>query len=139
VPSASGVFSAGAVGSSGGAAATVCPDAVAAAGVRSDSLAITIVIAAASTARPASCPPISFGSIGDDEATVSTLVPPCFLDEAALPLPFVGGPELGVIVGNKLERPGGVTVVPGIPGSGLVGGIVTGGTVPGGGLDEELE
>lgn len=36
-------------------------------GVRSDSLAITIVIAAASTASPASWPPISRGSSGSAE------------------------------------------------------------------------
>lgn len=107
--------------------------------MRSDSLATTIVIAAASTARPASCPPISLGSIGDDDATVSTLVPPCFFDVDFGP--FAGGLELGVMVGNRVERPPGVTVVPGIPGPGLVGGgIVIGGTLPvGGGFDVELE
>ncbi len=122
----------------GGAAATVGPEDVAACGVRSDNLATTMVIAAASTARPASCPPISFGSIGNDDATVSTLVPPCFFGVAALP--SADGAELGVMVGNRPLRPPGVTVVPGNPGpEPLGGGIVTGGSVPVGGFGEELE
>lgn len=81
--------------------------------MRSDSLAIPIAMAAASTASPASCPPIMRGSSGSDEAvevafvTFRLLCPTGLLDD---------GVELGVTVGNKLLRPPGVTVVPGSPG-----------------------
>lgn len=123
------------VGSGGGAAATVCPVDVAGCGVRSDSRATTIVIAAASTARPASCPPISLGSIGDEDASVTALVPPRFLVPCPGPDDVDGELELGPTVGNRLEMLPGVIVVSGTPGF-VTGGIVTGGSVPVGGGDE---
>lgn len=82
--------------------------------MRSDSLAIPIVMAAASTASPAIWPPIMRGSSGSDEAVEVAFVtfrlpwPTALLDGAGL--------GVGVTVGNKLLRPPGVTVVPGIPG-----------------------
>lgn len=69
-------------------------------------------MAAASTASPASCPPIMRGSSGSDEAVEVAFV------TFRLPWPtgLLDGVELGVTVGNKLLRPPGVTVVPGSPG-----------------------
>jgi len=117
-------------GCGGGGAAAGCPDGAADAscGVRSDSLATTIVMAAARTARPASCPPMRRGSSGKDEAVDVALVTrrfPC--RELTL------GEGLGVTTGNKLEMLPGVTVVPGSPGT--VGGSDP---VPGGTVGEEL-
>src|SRR5690242_3943251 len=73
-------------------------------GVRSDNLATTIVIAAASTARPASWPPIRRGSSGSAEDVCWTLI--------ALRWSFLfcpaWGEAVGVTVGKRPPRLGGV-------------------------------
>ena len=69
------VSAVGATGSGpGGAAATVWLACEASCGVRSESLAITIVIAATRTASPASCPPIRRESSGSEDAVEVALV-----------------------------------------------------------------
>lgn len=108
--------------------------ALADAGVRSDSRATAIVIAAARTASPASWPPMRRGSSGTaEETSVARTV------LRALAADDDGSDEegLGVTVGNRPFRLGGLTVVPAIGasvgGSGkVVGG--GGGVVVGGGL-----
>jgi len=96
-------------------------------GVRSDSRATTIVIAAARTARPASCPPISRGSSGSaDEAWV---IPASLC--VCLFCGVAGGDVCGVTTGNRPDSPAGLIVAPGI-GASVVGGSV------GGGLDTGL-
>ncbi len=99
--------------------------------MRSDSLATTIVIAAASTASPASWPPIRRGSSGRaDEVCVT---PASLLAFAALD---GDGDGRGVTVGNRPVRPAGVIVVPGTGanvGGGSAGGVdggVDGGPEP---------
>ena len=85
--------------------------------MRSDSLATTIVIAAASTASPASCPPIRRGSNGSaDEAWV---IPASLRARLGL----LDGEACGVTVGNRPDSPAGVIVAPGI-GASVVGGSV---------------
>lgn len=84
--------------------------------MRSESLATTIVTAAASTASPASCPPIRRGSSGSDDAVDVALVIFRF-SRRAVPV----GVGLGVTTGNRFEMLPGVTVVPGSPGT--AGGI----------------
>jgi hypothetical protein len=89
-------------------------------GVRSDSLATAIVIAAASTARPASWPPIWRGSMGTaDEVRRASL--------RTVPFERWGGPEelgLGVTTGNRPDRLPGLTVVFGNVGKSPVGRVV---------------
>src|SRR5207245_7095986 len=69
-------------------------------GVRSDSLATTIVIAAASTARPASWPPMRRGSSGSaDEAWEALVTLP-----ASLCGSLADDEEVGVTVGNRPPR-----------------------------------
>ena len=92
--------------------------------MRSDSLATTIVRAAASTASPATCPPMRRGSSGNDDA-----VDIAFVGLRFPPLELTLGEELGVTTGNKLEMLPGVTVVPGSPGAEPGNDPVTGGTV----------
>lgn len=88
-----------------GGAASAGPDTC---GVRSDSLATTIVIAAARTASPASWPPISRGSSGSaDEVWVT----PASL---WLRVGLLDGVACGVTTGNRLDRLEGVMVAPGI-------------------------
>lgn len=77
-------------------------------GVRKESRATTIVIAAASTASAASWPPIRRGSSGSaDEVTPASLRLLC---RSGLP-PLCDG--LGVTTGNRLDRLPGETVVVG--------------------------
>jgi hypothetical protein len=92
--------------------------------VRRDSRATTMVIAAASTASPASCGPMSRESSGNaDEVSVARVAcRPC-----ADGLDDVDG--CGVTVGKRPDRPAGEMVAPGI-GSNVPGG--SGGGVEGG-------
>lgn len=113
--SSASVLASAAVGAGGGAAATVCPDwpADASCGVRSDSLATTMVIAAARTASPATCPPIRRESSGNEDAVDVALATFRFPRR-----PGVAGVLLGVTTGNRLVMLlGGVTEVPGSPGA----------------------
>jgi hypothetical protein len=83
--------------------------------VRSDRRATTMVIAAASMARPASWPPIRRGSSGNaDEVSVTPSSLLCLPPEPAACAD-------GVTVGNSPLSPDGETVAPGI------GAYVTGG------------
>jgi hypothetical protein len=83
-----------------------------------------MVIAAASTARPISCPPISLGSKGSDEAVVVAFV---ILGLDRCCVPGVADGE-GVTTGKRLVMLPGVTVVPGKPGTvvGSAGTVITG-------------
>lgn len=93
-------------------------------GLRSESRAIAIAMAASSTARPASWPPISRGSSGTIAASVVTLdrdrwadgntTPPLLLLPLLVPVP-------GEIVGNSPPAPP--------PPEPATGGSVTGGNV----------
>jgi hypothetical protein len=93
------------VGPLDGAAA----DPVGACGVRSDSRATTMVIAAASTASPASWPPTRRGSSGRVDAVGVTAV----AWRLCCWLPLGLGVELGVTTGNSPDKLAGVTVEPG--------------------------
>lgn len=97
--------------------------------MRSESLATTIVMAAARTASPASCPPMRRGSSGNDDAVDVAFATPRFSWRVALGV----GVGLGVTTGNKLVMLPGVTVVPGNP-----AGVDGNGPVPGGVIGEEL-
>lgn len=79
------------------------------------------MIAAASTARPPTCPPMRRGSSGSDEAVEVTLVTLCFLARLGC---SAGGVAPGVTTGNKLVMLPGVTVVLGSPGTEEGGGRV---------------
>lgn len=88
-------------------------------GVRSESRATTMVIAAARTARPASCPPIRRGSSGsEDEAwVIAASLCVCLGSRVA------GGELCGVTTGNRPDSPAGLIVAPGM-GASVVGGRV---------------
>jgi len=83
--------------------------------VRSDSLATTIVIAAASSASPASWPPMSRESSGSAEEVwvIRASLGAC--------VGLADGVACGVTVGNRPDRASGVMVAPGI-GTSVVGG-----------------
>ena len=97
------------------------PDPAGACAVRSDIRTTAIVIAAASTASPASCGPISLESSGSaDEVSVARVTfRPCAAGLEEL------GVACGVTTGKRLDRPPGVMVAPG-SGMSVVGGSVGG-------------
>ncbi len=103
-------------------------------GLRSESRAIAIMMAPASTASPASCPPISRGSSGTIAAAVATLDRCLCADGNVTPLPLpLLEPGLGEMVGNSPFAPPPAEPV---PGGSVTGGKVTvvlGGVVPGSG------
>jgi len=94
-------------------------------GARSDSRAIAIATAPASTASPASCPPMRRSSIGTVAAASAARKGARGLAE----LRALGDPTLGVglaeTVGNKPEGSAGDTPVPGMAGKFCCAGIVT--------------
>ena len=102
-------------------------------GVRNDSLTIAIVMAAARTTRPASCPPIRRGFNGSVfEAEIALIRRECLL---LLVAPLAAGLAVGCgdTVGN---RPDGLVPVPGLGTAGTAGtaGIVGSGGSGGSGL-----
>ena len=100
-------------------------------GLRSESRAIAIMMAPASTASPASCPPISRGSSRTIAAAVATLDRCLCADGNVTPLPLLLAPGLGEMVGNRPLAPPPAEPV---PGGSVTGGRVTvvlGGVVPG--------
>lgn len=90
------------------------------------------MIAAARTARPASCPPIRRGSSGTAEETWVALAGRRLRDPDVA-ADDVGEDGCGVTVGNRPDRLGGVIVVPGT-GTSVVGGSVGTGVDVGAGL-----
>jgi hypothetical protein len=92
-------------------------------GLRSESRAIAIAMAPASTARPASCPPISRGSSGTIAEAVSARTGRCFLAAGKPRLALGLGLESGETVGNSPAGLPGVRPVP------VAGGTDTGGSV----------
>ena len=89
--------------------------------MRSDSRATTIVIAAASTASPASCGPMSLESSGSaDEVSVARVT-----FRACVGGLEAGVDACGVTTGKRPDRPPGVIVAPG-SGISVVGGTVGG-------------
>jgi hypothetical protein len=96
-------------------------------GVRSDSRAIAIVTAPASTASPASCPPMRRGSSGTVAAASAVWTRVRALADGCCDAPVVGV-GLAETVGNKSDGSVGDTAVPGIAGR----------SVPVGRFEEEL-